>query len=394
MKRIFILLLTTILFSLSGNAQSNRTGLASKAIQVQFNKNVELLGLAYFVGYEGPALEGETDSIVRKREIDKYAYSYYLYQQYKHYQNSENLAVVINSAYTYNLFLDYMSGLLVKLDDFPHATLTDDVEEKHYIRFSHTKNPAEAKANATLFIEAFNRLYKEINFDVYLQKNSSRYTNALEQVKSVLPSGNFIPAMESFYRQGFTKYILVPSLTIPAGMGFGMMHQAKGKTHIYNIFGAFDRQNFLDEKKLDMGFANEKRNRELSTHEFGHSFVNPVIDQLPEELISKTQHLYVPLQEVMTQQGYPTWKYCLDEHFVRAGEVMVARSLGNTKDAEDLQDHYVEERKFIYLPIIIKELEAYSQNHAMPYREAVDKAMKQLSKRPSYSSGNTGVKQP
>jgi hypothetical protein len=380
MKKLTLLLTTIILLSFCGYAQSARPNSPAKAIDVQFHTNVELLGLAYFLGYEGQALENEPDTVKRKREIDKYAYAYHLYQQYKQYENSQNLAVVMNAAYTYDLFLDYMSGLLVKLNDFPHAALPDDIEEKHYIRFSKTKDPVEAKANATLFIEAFNRLYKEVNFEAYLQQNSSRYNNALGQVKRVLPAGNFISAMEGFYRKKFDKYTLVPSLTIPAGMGFGVMHQTGGKKSIYNIFGAFDRQNFLDEAQLDMGFGNEKRNRELSIHEFGHSFVNPVIDQLPKELLSKTEHLYTPLQEAMTRQGYPTWKHCLDEHFVRAGEVLIARKLGNIKDAEPLQKYYIEDRKFNYLPVIIKELEAYSKNRFMTYEEAVMRTMQQLNK--------------
>jgi hypothetical protein len=273
-----------------------------------------------------------------------------------------------------------MSGLLAKLHDFPNATLTDDIEEKHYIRFSNTKDPVEARANAIIFIDAFNRLYKEINFDAYLQQNSNKYDNALRQVKSVLPAGNFIPAMEGFYRKSFDQYILVPSLTIPSGMGFGVMHQTGEKMQIYNIFGAFDRQHFLDEAQLDMGFGNEKRNRELSIHEFGHSFVNPVIDQLPKELLAKTEYLYAPLQEAMTKQGYPTWKHCLDEHFVRAGEVLIASRLGHTTEAYALQKHYTEDRKFIYLPVILKELEVYSKKQSMTYREAVEKAMQQLSR--------------
>jgi hypothetical protein len=392
MKKLTLLLLAGILSLLPAKSQFINAGSATKAIDVQFSKNVELLGFAYFLGYEGAALENETDSVVRKREIDKYAYGYHLYQQYKPYRNSENLAEIVNAAYTYDLFLDYMSGLLVKLDDFPEAKLTDSLEQKHYIRFSKTKDPVEAKVNATQFVEAFNRLYKEVDFDAYLKQNSSKYANALKQVKSVLPSGNFIPAMENFYRKSFDRYILVPSLTIPAGMGFGVMHEAEGKIHIYNIFGSFDRPSFADEAKLDMGFGNEKRNRELSTHEFGHSFVNPVIDQLPKQLLTQTEQLYAPVQEAMTRQGYPTWKYCLDEHFVRAGEVLIARKLGNTRDAEQLQKHYIQERKFIYLPVIIRELEIYSKSKSMTYMEAVLKAMQQLSKPAQPVSGDAPVK--
>lgn len=52
------------------------------------------------------------------------------------------------------------------------------------------------------------------------------------------------------------------------------------------------------------------------------------------------------------------------EHFVRAGEVMIARKLGNAKEAEKiLQDNI--KAKFIYLPTIVEELEKYDNNKSL-----------------------------
>jgi hypothetical protein len=384
MSKRFLLFLTTILFTFSGKAQTTKNNVAVKLIEVEFNKNVELLGFVYFVGYEGRQLESETDSTVRNREIIHYAYGYNLYQQYKQFENSENLAVIIGFAQ--NIWLDYFINLLLQLDDFPQARLTDKVEEKDYIRFSQNKDPMEARKNAAACVDAFNKLYKEVNFDAYLKQNSNKYDNALQQVKSRLPSGKFISAMESFYKRQFHSYTLVPSLTIPAGMGFGARYGLENKICIFNVFGAFDRQNFNDETRLDMGFANEKQIRELSTHEFGHSFVNPIVDQLPEALVTQTEKLFEPISSDMTRQGYGQWKICLYEHFVRAGEVIIASRLGNIKDAEYLKRHYIEDRKFIYLPVILKELEAYTKGRTMAYKDALKQAMEQLNKLPKQVS--------
>jgi hypothetical protein len=313
-----------------------------------------------------------------------------MYKQYKQFENSENLAVIIGFAQ--NIWLDYFINLLLQLDGFPQARLTDDIAEKDYIRFSENKDPMEARKNATTCIEAFNKLYKEVNFDVYLKQNSNKYDNALQQVKSRLPSGKFIPAMESFYKQYFHSYTLVPSLTIPAGMGFGARYGLENKIRIFNVFGAFGKQSFQDETRLDMGFADEKQIRELSTHEFGHSFVNPVVDQMPEALVIQTQKLFEPVSNDMTRQGYGQWKICLYEHFVRAGEVMIARKLGNTKDAEYLKKHYIEDRKFIYLPAILKELEAYTKSQTMSYKDAVMQALEQLNKLPKQVPAEDSLK--
>jgi hypothetical protein len=391
MKKITLLLLTFTLFIFTGKSQSVKTGSASKPIHVQYSKNVELLGFVYFVGYEGRQLENETDSLIRNREINQYAYGYHLYQQYKKYENSENLAVIIGFAQ--NIWLDYFINLLLQLDDFPHARLTDAVAEKYYIRFSDNKDPIEAKKNAAACLDAFNKLYKEVNFGNYLVQNRRKYENALEQVKSRLPSATFIPAMEKFYKQQFEKYTLVPSLTIPAGMGFGARYSHQNKTNIFNVFGAWGQQQFMDDTLLDMGFGDEKQIRELSIHEFGHSFVNPVVDQIPEELLTRTENLYKPIKEDMTRQNYTQWKHSVYEHFVRAGEILIARSLGYTKEAKMLQKHYIEDRKFIYLPVILKELEAYTTTSSITYTEAAKKAMQRLSKLAPHNPDSVRVKE-
>jgi hypothetical protein len=224
----------------------------------------------------------------------------------------------------------------------------------------------------------------EVQFDSYLKQNSKKYENALQQVKSRLPSEKFIPAMENFYRKQFDTYTLVPSLMIPAGMGFGVKYTKLGKTSIFNVFGVFDEQQFKDEPRLDMGFGNEKRIRELSTHEFGHSFVNPVVDQLPEELISQTASLFETIKEDMAKQGYPEWKYSLYEHFVRAGEILIAKNMGHTKEANQLQKQYIENRKFIYLPDILEVLHQYNSQKSISYQQALGQAMEKLKSKVSH----------
>jgi hypothetical protein len=183
--------------------------------------------------------------------------------------------------------------------------------------------------------------------------------------------------METFYKKTFDNYILAPSLTIPKGMGFGLNFTKRGNTRLFNVFGAFEAQSFQQINTLNLGFANPQRLRELSIHEFGHSFVNPIIDSLPQEQIAATERLFEPIKAVMEQQGYNTWRVCLYEHFVRAGEVVIANLLGDTVGAQMLQTHYINDRKFIYLPSIINKLEIY-QKKKQPYYKAALQAMDNL----------------
>ncbi len=293
-------------------------------------------------------------------------------------RTGKHLAVVV--AFAENIWLDYLIHLLIQLDNFPNAKLKDEIRESAYLRFSAKRDPEEARKNAALFIEAMNQLYREVDFDTYFRQNQNKYANALAQVEKGLPDKRFIPALEDFYGQRFDRYTLVPSLTIPTGMGFGVSYTVQDKTPIFHVFGPFGLQNFSNESNLDMGFDDRKHLLELSTHEFGHSFVNPAIDQLPPELITGTETLFIPIQSDMANQGYTRWKACLYEHFVRAGEIVIAQNLGNHADAQRLRTHYIEDRKFIYLPAIVEELEMYNKTRTRSYQQVVETAMRKLLK--------------
>jgi len=372
---IFILLTTCVTISFASNGKPN------KKLRIEINKNVELLGIGYFIGYEGVDIESKTVEINGKKipKKDWHNYGFWIYEKYKSFGTSENLGK--SFAVADHLWLDYLISLLLQVDDFPHAKLKESIDQSYYINFSKTKDLQEAKKNVTIFLDGMNEFYKEIGLDNYFIETDKFYKKAIDEINSVLPKQDFIGAMEKFYNKKFDAYTLIPSLTIPKGMGFGIKYTADKKTHMLNVFGAFDFQEFLNTPELKMGFANDKRLRELSVHEFGHSFVNPEVDKLPKEKFSQTEPLFEPLKSKMSDQGYNTWKVCLYEHFVRAGEIMIAEKLGDTEGAKRLHSEYEQDRKFVYIPAILVELKKYDKGTYKTYYDAVLGAMEELAKK-------------
>jgi hypothetical protein len=372
MNKIIKTLLLTILCTPSLSAHDK--------LKIQINKNVELLGLAYFIGFEGEGIESKTVEIGGNKMLKKdwHSYGFMLYEKYKRYATSENLGKSFSVAD--HLWLDYLIAFLLQVDEAPNAKLTDDIDPSYYINFSKKKDINEAKQNASLFLEGLNAFYKEVNFDQYLSDSKIYYDKSIEEIKSALPRQDFIGTMEKFYKVKFDNYALVPSLTIPKGMGFGLKYTLNNKTNVFNVFGAFDFQIFNDTSNLKMGFGNEQKLRELSVHEFGHSFVNPVVGKLPDATFKKTEKLFDPLKEKMEKQGYSTWKVCLYEHFVRAGEIFISEKLGDKAGAEKLKKEYEQDRQFKYIPLIIPELKKFDKGKYKTYYEAVEKAMNELTK--------------
>jgi hypothetical protein len=305
-----------------------------------------------------------------------HAFNFSLYKQYQAYRDNADLRKIAAVAEVTDGSILIL--LMLQLENFPNASM-EGLEEQYYLSFSPTRNKDEARAIVSDLITRLNSFYRTVNFDRYFEQHRKLYDHAMGEIIHALPDNMFIPAMEKFYKQSFHRYIIMPSLTIPSGMAFGPSYTSKGKTYVINCFGPFARQQFQDENNINMGFDDPEHLRELSTHEFGHSFSNPVVAEIPAPILKATEHLFAPIREAMDNQGYQNWKACLYEHFVRATEVVIARNLWKQKEADELLKKYVDDRKFIYLPLIIESLEKYNKDKkAMTYTMAVMEAMEKL----------------
>ena len=369
-------LITSILILVSISIQSQSLQYSAQVghLQVGFNKNAELLGMAYFLGFESIGIERDTIDIggVSVPKKDWHAYGYAFSQEYGDFRNSENLQTAF--ALADHLWLDVLLHLLLQLEDAPNARIPKGMDPSNYIGFSKSKDPEEALRNVTVFLKGFNAFYLEMNFDGYLEDSRVYYEKALEEIVANLPGTDFIPAMEGYFGKEFKSYTLLPSLTIPKGMGFGL-NLGQGK--VFNIFGALDYQRIEDKTALSMGFSNPQELRELSIHEFGHSFVNPVVDRQPKSAFTETEALFEPIREAIYQQGYNTWEACVTEHFVRSMELYMSERYDTPEAYSELYLQYLQKRQFIYIPIILEELKAVDRRGGS-FEDAVSASMDRL----------------
>ena len=199
----------------------------------------------------------------------------------------------------------------------------------------------------------------------------------IEEVENNLPNESFITEMEHLYDKEANAYFLNASLTMPFSQGYGISREDK----IGYVFGSLSLPTDLEDlNNLSLGYANSKQLRNLSVHEFGHSFVNPVIDNIQDSIISKKDFLFEPLKKEMSDQAYSSWKIALYEHFVRAGEIFIARQLGDQNTADKLSKDYIENRHFIYLNPIVASLENWYNNEYFDktYQEFVKETIEKL----------------
>jgi hypothetical protein len=369
--------LVCLLTSCVAHGQPSGNKSRGKEIGVKFYKNIELLGFAFFIGSmasDADREEAKMPNGIPKREW--FAYDLLLYKKYNSFATHPDLLTVAHFGEQHEG--SHLARLLLQLPEFPHAEIKPEQDEPILQLFIRPGDSAASVKEVLAFVAAANRLYKAVDFDAYLKESAPYYKKALQEIRSVLPDARLITTMEQFHRRQFDHYALLPSLTIPSGMAFGVNYTLKGKSTVMNLFGPFAVPQLKDTANLNMGFANADHIRELSTHEFGHSFSNPAVAQIPPSLVKETAALYEPVKEAMENQGYNDWKSCLFEYFVRAGEVVIARKLGNGPSADRLLQHYVRDRKFVYLPLVIEELERYDRAPWMSYLQASIKVMEKL----------------
>ena len=91
--------------------------------------------------------------------------------------------------------------------------------------------------------------------------------------------------------------------------------------------------------------------------------------------------LFDTLASEKTAQGYSNWKTCVIEHFVRAVEILVNESRGNTSESLKLLNDYAENRKFIFLSFIVEKLREYRIKRGFTYDKSVTKTLADLEKK-------------
>ena len=167
--------------------------------------------------------------------------------------------------------------------------------------------------------------------------------------------------MEKYYGKEFNSYNIIPSPILFPFIGFGLKIENQNEVVIYYVAGPFDEPDST--QKYTYGFDSPADIREMSVHEFGHSFVNP-ITELSEnrELISKYSYLFTPIQSYMNEQAYDSWWTCVTEHIVRLGEVRIATAMNDSATANKIRKENIETNKFIYLPYLEKKILEYENN--------------------------------
>jgi hypothetical protein len=165
------------------------------------------------------------------------------------------------------------------------------------------------------------RFARDAAFGDFLARHHGFYDSLVADAKARL-TGIDVGMLERYFGETRRGYTIVLSPLLHHG-GFGVrVRMADGGTEVYSIAGSHG----VSDGRPTFGTAVDFRY--LVWHEFGHAFVNPLVDLFAER-VERTDALFPGLREHMRQQGYDEWRSVVYEHLVRASTVRFAfRELG------------------------------------------------------------------
>lgn len=317
-------------------------------ITIDSNKNIEFLG--YIIEQGDPMGNDKNHPI--SAIINKYPEN----------KNSKTLSQLFNLAG--NINYSTLTHLMYFLPELPlDKGYSMPQELASYLGF----NSETERNKLNEMVTELNNYYNESNFESIwneLKPYRNKITSILHENR---PGIEVFELMEMFYEYKYDHYSIQPIITLwPCGFGICELENNKA------VF-------IMGPLNLNYDFTDIEAYINLAIHEFGHSFVNHVVLK-NEDLLEETRSLFTPIKEPMTKNGYSDWETCMIEHFVRAGEVIIRELNGDKKQSETLLKHYTEDKKYIYLPLIVDNLRAYRLDQNSSYPNSVTASLKNLSK--------------
>jgi hypothetical protein len=187
------------------------------------------------------------------------------------------------------------------------------------------------------------------NFNKFFKLHQDYYESLSSKVLELITKMNCIPGLNEFYGTSQHHYfgLLVPLLG--PGNGYGpSIPTESGELDVYCLFSPYQ----TDEQIIN-----------LLWHEFGHSFVNPVIAKQSDK-VKDSDRLYYPIETFM-KPLYSNWENSLCEHLVRVITTeLVKGKYGNRKAKQQISMH--ENQGFLYMRPLTNLIEDYN-NHRSDY---------------------------
>ncbi|WP_129715153.1 DUF4932 domain-containing protein [Pedobacter sp. SYP-B3415] len=354
MNRIAILLILT---GLSFTAASQIKRQLTKKVTIAVNTNIE----TYFIA-EKLAIEHIGHYVFSNKESE-FAHQPVVYFARQHFSRWKDTPLIKRIAEILRQLRDVQHDnspqleYLLYRNEFPKAGFRWPVPKDLPV-FNEQAYPG----SKTLVLELTDSLsvfYRKAQVGKYLSDHRTFFHGAIAEARKDINTGVF-PYMEKWYGQSFAGYelYLMPGMPITEGddnyRAFGPMLTSPNGSVSAMVFSS-SVQLPLEAKLEDyyrFGFDNPGVTRLLTVHEVGHSFVNPQLAKFKHLVLRDSMLFTTKLAKSLENSYIGNWEICLTEHLVRLGEIRIAMSMKDEKEANRLRKLHIQESGFILLPVL------------------------------------------
>ncbi len=206
------------------------------------------------------------------------------------------------------------------------------------------------------YVAALRCFAQETDFVTFSRAQQAYYATIIAGPAHSIGSGNDIAALEAYCGAAQRSYnvLFAPLLK---SIAFGpRVHWEDGALDTYCVFPAVAVEEGVIQFKEGRGLRN------AILHEFGHSFINPLVDSQQDTVSAYAALMQNVKYETNANYG-AEWTICVYEHLVRAVTTRLTHAaFGAEEGAKEMAAHI--KQGFVYLPALCDRLADYERQRA------------------------------
>ena len=308
-------------------------------LRIQVDPRVELLSLIFRLAGNPEYSQGKVQSY--NEDVDKH---------FNQYRNHDAVIMASQLRRTRGVSYDACMSMAVHLNNARDLELLVPLDP-----WPEGLDKRWTTRDANRFLEAARRFVKDARFAEFQDQHRSLYETTETRIKALMDKEGHLEWFQEFFGEHpQATFTIAPGL-LNGGSCYGAhCREPGGKDNLYCILGVW---------KTDAQGLPEFTQNMVGTvvHEFGHSFVNHIIDRHAAELRAAGEALFKPVAAKMRSQAYGNGQTLLYESLVRACEVRYAvRHYGAI--AEKPSVDYQKDRGFLWMGELSSLLAEYETN--------------------------------
>lgn len=271
---------------------------AAQTVQVRTDSRAEILAIMFRVAGAPEYSQGRVQPYIR--QIDS---------AFMPFKDHEAIRQITRLREQYGVSFDAVMSMA--------ANITDPVifgERSPFDSPASTLDKRWHGVEARPFLAAARDFARDSHVAPFLLMEQPMYDSAAARMKRLVDSRAHMEWFNAFYGERAGGVLIVSPLVANAGSNFET-HYDDGATHeLYAFIGIGDADS--------LGFPRvDERALPLLVHEFGHSFVNHVVDSRGSDLQPAGERIFASAQAAMRSPAYGSWQTMFDESVVRASVI-------------------------------------------------------------------------